>query len=403
MDPEKLLGGYAAGTLTEAERKVLFETALQDQTLFNALADEQVFKELLDDPASRRRLIERLEQAERLEQTGAVVPRAGGRGLLDPAWLQPSRDHEARASATRAERLYAASGPPQPPRRPTRWALAGSLVVAVLAVFVSLQLYEEAETPPQPEPADAERAADSMPAPAPAPAAPTKPPAGAPAPSAPSVQAPPTPQPRPLLREDQASRSAVAQPRLSARELFYGRPAAPPLGLRYSLVKETGADGEAEVSPATVFSAGDMLRLSLEVTRPGYLYVVKRSPLGSWTLLFPAPGPPPDPGGGAAYVKEGTRYVVPSQGSLIGAEARGPADLFIILAREPHPELADPTDPGRVTDLVKRVRSELAGGRLLVQRVDPSQPDIPGEHAVYVIDQDPSGRRILAEVMLSPH
>jgi len=50
----KLLGGYATGTLTEAERKLLFEAALGDQELFEALADEEALRELLSDPRVRR-------------------------------------------------------------------------------------------------------------------------------------------------------------------------------------------------------------------------------------------------------------------------------------------------------------------------------------------------------------
>ncbi|MEZ5352753.1 MAG: hypothetical protein R2762_08975 [Bryobacteraceae bacterium] len=51
-----LLGGYATGTLTEAERKLLFEASLDDQQLFDALADEEALRELLADPEARRRL-----------------------------------------------------------------------------------------------------------------------------------------------------------------------------------------------------------------------------------------------------------------------------------------------------------------------------------------------------------
>ena len=56
MRPEEirhLLGGYASGTLSEAEKKVLFEAAMDDQVLFDAMADEQSLKDLLDDPESR--------------------------------------------------------------------------------------------------------------------------------------------------------------------------------------------------------------------------------------------------------------------------------------------------------------------------------------------------------------
>ena len=61
-DLEKLLGGFAADTLTAEERKQLYTAALNDQQLFNALAGEQALKELLSDPDVRRRLLASLEQ-----------------------------------------------------------------------------------------------------------------------------------------------------------------------------------------------------------------------------------------------------------------------------------------------------------------------------------------------------
>ena len=60
-DVKRLMGGYATGTLTPAEQKALFEAALEDQELFNALAREQTLREALDDPAVRHELIERLQ------------------------------------------------------------------------------------------------------------------------------------------------------------------------------------------------------------------------------------------------------------------------------------------------------------------------------------------------------
>src|SRR6476619_3762462 len=59
---EKLLGGFSADTLTAEERQHLYAAALQDQQLFNALADEQALKELLADPAVRLRLLQTLAQ-----------------------------------------------------------------------------------------------------------------------------------------------------------------------------------------------------------------------------------------------------------------------------------------------------------------------------------------------------
>ena len=43
---QKLLGGYATGTLTPEEQQLLFEAALSDQELFDALAREQSLRDL---------------------------------------------------------------------------------------------------------------------------------------------------------------------------------------------------------------------------------------------------------------------------------------------------------------------------------------------------------------------
>src|SRR5262249_19101936 len=58
----KLLGGYATNTLTEAERKSLFEAALENQEVFDALQEEQALKELLADPVSRVQVRQALEK-----------------------------------------------------------------------------------------------------------------------------------------------------------------------------------------------------------------------------------------------------------------------------------------------------------------------------------------------------
>jgi hypothetical protein len=60
-DIRKLLGGYATGTLTAVERQALFEAALDDQELFDALAKEEPLRELLEDPAARARLLAALD------------------------------------------------------------------------------------------------------------------------------------------------------------------------------------------------------------------------------------------------------------------------------------------------------------------------------------------------------
>jgi hypothetical protein len=66
-EAEKLLGGYAAGNLTEAERRSLFEAALEHQDLFDTLADEEALRELLADPVARAYVLAAL--------TAPVVPK----------------------------------------------------------------------------------------------------------------------------------------------------------------------------------------------------------------------------------------------------------------------------------------------------------------------------------------
>ena len=62
---EHLLGGYATNTLTDEEKRQLYEAALNDQTLFDALADEEALKVMLADPEVRRRILASLEATER--------------------------------------------------------------------------------------------------------------------------------------------------------------------------------------------------------------------------------------------------------------------------------------------------------------------------------------------------
>jgi curli production assembly/transport component CsgG len=76
---EKLLGGYATGTLTPPERDALFQAALSNQALFDALAGEEALRELLHDPESRRRLL------------ASICPPAPARFSWLPQWVANPR------------------------------------------------------------------------------------------------------------------------------------------------------------------------------------------------------------------------------------------------------------------------------------------------------------------------
>lgn len=103
---EKLLGGFAADTLTPEEKQRLYQAALQDQQLFDALADEQALKELLTDPTVRRRLLHALHE---------TSPARGGSPATWLDWF----------------------------RRPANLALAGGLATAVFAVVLGTKIYQD--------------------------------------------------------------------------------------------------------------------------------------------------------------------------------------------------------------------------------------------------------------------
>jgi hypothetical protein len=100
---QKLLGGYATGTLTPEEQQVLFEAALDDQELFDALAREQALRDLLRDPSTRAQLLASLDERplrwyERLVQgwrpLAAVAVMAGVGAIAVVAWRQSVRSSQ---------------------------------------------------------------------------------------------------------------------------------------------------------------------------------------------------------------------------------------------------------------------------------------------------------------------
>src|SRR5262245_13829894 len=171
---EKLLGGFAADTLTPEERKKLFTAALQDQQLFNALADEQALKELLTDPAVRRRLLQSLSR-----QQGAGP---------SPSWLDWFT-------------------------RPAGLAWAGGLAAGVFAVILGLKVYQDSLHQAS-EPASREEVETIAPAPTtPATASPGQAPPDQTG-IEPKASSPSTPATKDALTDTQSARkqAAVSKP-----------------------------------------------------------------------------------------------------------------------------------------------------------------------------------------------
>lgn len=68
---QALLSAYAAGTLTDGEKKLLFEKAMADQALFDELMEAETMRAAMEGPLAKRALLHALEEEEEeLEAVG---------------------------------------------------------------------------------------------------------------------------------------------------------------------------------------------------------------------------------------------------------------------------------------------------------------------------------------------
>lgn len=188
-DIRKLIAGYASGTLSEAERKVLFEAALHDQALFDALADEEALRELLTDSEVRGELLEALDEPENTGFRHTTPPLQARRAptmqsemAALPAQAPPPPPAAMPAGAVSGAPKQAARSLPSPPPPTVRWwrlpmygGLAAALAVGIFVMFrpgekqqvaqsrpAEIQTRQEA-VPPQNAP---QRAPETAPGPA---------------------------------------------------------------------------------------------------------------------------------------------------------------------------------------------------------------------------------------------
>jgi hypothetical protein len=271
-DIRKLLGGYAAGILTEEERQALFEAALADQELFNELAGEQALKELLEDDRARRQLLHALGEREPL---------------------------------TRRFREWMG--------RPLSWALAGGLaaVVVLVAVFVRTgtpptkvepQLVAMREAVPKPDLERREAPAQAVPVRKPLPKAKALP-SVPPLPSAPPPLAAPTVVAAPpaenvevaMAKDEGRARLAKSEPPAMGvtggayqrdKALLRTDYAAQPLPIRYRLLRRDAEGNYAEVDAQTIFQSSDLIRVAFELSDSGLLQVTSIGAGGSSEVVF---------------------------------------------------------------------------------------------------------------------
>ncbi len=190
----------------------------------------------------------------------------------------------------------------------------------------------------------------------------------------------------------------------------------PALGLRYTILKKAG-DQPVEVGADTVFHAGDRIRIAVEANDDGYLYVVNRGSSGTWKLLFPSP----EIKDGDNRIQKRVRYEIPSGYIFTFDEQSGEEKLFIVLCRQPEPDLegliyslGNPAKEKPALekpklllasaafsdDMIGKLRNAYARD-LIVEKVDDEQAGPKKENAVYAVN--PSGSvdsRVVADVTL---
>ena len=316
---QKLLGGYATDTLSEAERSALFEAALEDQELFDALAKEQALRDVLQEPFARRQLLDALGPARAparirawqwLRQPAALAMAGGLAMLLIVAGLALRR---VTRPAYREVILADVPAPPakvfEPPPSPQKPKLQ-----AVLPKPPVLH--------PEPQIADA-LLSRAMPAPAPPPAD-----AATLARLTEAVRSADVARQLYSRANSQAMRFASgALPQTHAKMAPAAAiPSASNLGVRYSLLLK-GADGKyAPTRFDTKFHPGDSLRLRLEPNDSGYVYLFQRESAGGWRLAS------------TQRVLRGQPCLLPASGAL-QYDQPGRKELLLVFSTREEPSL----------------------------------------------------------------
>lgn len=311
----KLLGGHAAGILTEAERARLFAAALEDQALFDALADEEALRELLADPAARARLLQALQPRPARPFWRRPGTLALAAGLIGAAWIGLLRKPAKELADRQAVSELAA--PPQPQ------AKAAPKVLAEPAPAPTRRRAKAPADKPERTFGYGSPAAGAVeggePAPAPVPgmdeAARQKKQADRTVQLAPGVAAaPPPPPPPPPPAGAQGRASNEAQTHLA--------------GTSVMVVAPSGGVTDADHPPTWTFTSPGVLRVAWGPY--GSTYLLRRGAKGA-TLLRPAAKRTQTDG-----QREDT-YQVPTDGSTL--------DLYWLPWEPGHPELLPPKAP----------------------------------------------------------
>jgi hypothetical protein len=196
---------------------------------------------------------------------------------------------------------------------------------------------------------------------------------------------------------------------------------APPLGLRYTVLKLAADNTPTEVPNDTVFHAGDRIRFSVETNAAGYLYIVNQGSSGNWKPMFPSP----EIEDGNNRIEGWRPYTMPPKSRLAFDSTVGTENLFIVFSLQPETDLenmiyslqgkknaaAAPEAPVHSSKelimasnisntAVDRMRAVYARD-LIIEKVDPNTPGDKKETAVYVVNPTGSAdSRVVADLHL---
>jgi hypothetical protein len=321
----KLLGGYATNTLTETERRILFDAALDDQELFDALQKEQALRDLLDDPVSRVQIRQALDKPAPVSWwsrwwthwwTWTAAASAVAAVVLIVAVTRTHAPEPIQHSAAVTSSQPVAAPPPQKLesdaelRKPTG---APARVTTYSAHSVSKQAFR-----PPPAVAENERKDEIQPAPAPAP---PPPPVALTAPQrqeqfgvqSPVVNGAPN-QSRNSETQAQNQQVAVggAISNTSQLDTAFSTNAlrASVLPVRYTLLKRDASGKDQPLSTGAGLNPGDAVRIRVVPMTSGYLSLSRQDAAGQLVRVFPETGPGLSVTANATYMIPASRIQV---------------------------------------------------------------------------------------------
>ncbi len=274
----KLLGGYATNALTANERQILFEAALEDQELFNALQNEDALRELLDDPVAR----EQVRRALNIPKIAKSRPHFGSRrwllGVAIPAVAAViliaimNRYNAPRLIAPPTETASATIAPKPAPELEAKLEPAAP------------ELKKQLKPKPTAQPNAPKQVASNLTATAPI----------APAPAAPSLMTRAAIAPRPAAEPVIPSPVQLDSTRPAMASFRAAGPLPIPDAVRQQFSDGLAANAPFYTGPLVRYSlvrsglAGDNIRVEVTTNLAGYLALYRVDPAGNLKRVFPA-------------------------------------------------------------------------------------------------------------------